>query len=64
MEIEVNGRAGLEVAIRNFRKKAQREGLVKELRARKNYKKPSEKKKERLKENIARRRRARRGELF
>lgn len=64
MEIAVNGRSNLEMAIRSLRKKAQKEGLIKESRRRQAYEKPSEEKKRRKKENIARRRRARRGELF
>ncbi|MAZ80585.1 MAG: 30S ribosomal protein S21 [Rickettsiales bacterium] len=64
MEIAVNGRSNLEMAIRSLRKKAQREGLIKDSRRRQAYEKPSEEKKRRKKENIARRRKARRGELF
>lgn len=64
MEIAVNGRSNLEMAIRSLRKKAQREGLIKDLRRRQAYEKPSEEKKRRKKENIAKRKKARRGELF
>jgi|TARA_Y100000389_G_C17468380_1_gene527869 small subunit ribosomal protein S21 len=64
LEIAVNGRSNLEMAIRSLRKKAQREGLIKDSRRRQAYEKPSEEKKRRKKENIARRRKARRGELF
>lgn len=64
MEIAVNGRSNLEMAIRSLRKKAQREGLIKDLRRRQAYEKPSEEKKRRRKENIAKRRKARRGEIF
>ena len=64
MEIAVNGRSNLEMAMRSLRKKAQREGLIKEARRRQAYEKPSERKKRVKKENIARRRRVRRGEIF
>jgi len=64
LEIAVNGRSNLEMAIRSLRKKAQREGLIKDSRRRQAYEKPSEEKKRRKKENIARRTKARRGELF
>ena len=37
MDVVVQGRSNIEMAIRTFRKKAQREGLVKEARRRKAY---------------------------
>ncbi len=49
MEIAVNGRSNLEMAIRSLRKKAQREGLIKDSRRRQAYEKPSEEKKRRKK---------------
>ncbi len=64
MEVVVQGKSNLEVAIRVFRKKAQKEGLVKEARRRKAHEKPSEKKKRRAEESIARKKKARRGEFF
>lgn len=64
MEVTVQGRSNIEVAIRNFRKKTQKEGLVKEARRRKAYEKPSVKKKRKLEENITRRKKARRGEYY
>ena len=63
MEIIVQGKSNLEMAIRAFRKKTQKEGLVKEARRRKAYEKPSEKVKRKREENIARRKKARRGEF-
>lgn len=64
MEVVVHGRTNVEMAIRAFRKKTQKEGLVKEARRRKAYEKPSEEKKRRIEENITRRKKARRGEFF
>ncbi len=64
MEVTVHGRSNLEMAIRTFRKKTQKEGLVKEARRRKAFEKPSEKIKRRIDESIARRKKARRGEYF
>ncbi|OFW86022.1 MAG: 30S ribosomal protein S21 [Alphaproteobacteria bacterium RIFCSPLOWO2_01_FULL_40_26] len=63
MEIVVHGKANVEMAIRTFRKKTQREGLVKEARRRKAYEKPSERIKRRKDESVARRKKARRGEI-
>lgn len=64
MEVTVHGRSNIEMAIRTFRKKTQKEGLVKEARRRKAHEKPSVKKKRRLEENITRRKKARRGEFY
>ncbi|MCE2687047.1 MAG: 30S ribosomal protein S21 [Rickettsiales bacterium] len=64
MQVTVNGKNNLEVAIRAFRKKAQKDGLVKEARRRKAYEKPSEAKKRRIEENITRKKKARKGEFF
>lgn len=63
MEITVNGKSGLEMAIRTFRKKTLKEGLIKEARRRKAHEKPCEKIKRRKEESIVRRRKARRGEI-
>lgn len=60
MEVTVHGRSNVEMAIRTFRKKTQKEGLVKEARRRKAHEKPSEAKKRRLQENIARNKKNRR----
>lgn len=64
MDVVVQGRSNIEMAIRTFRKKAQKEGLVKEARRRKAYEKPSEMKKRKREENITRRKKARRGEFY
>jgi len=64
MQVTVSGKNNLEVAIRAFRKKAQKDGLVKEARRRKAYEKPSEAKKRRIEENITRKKKARKGEFF
>ena len=64
MEVLVHGKGNLEMAIRTFRKKAQKEGIVKDARRRKAYEKPSEKIKRRKEESIARRKKARRGEHY
>ncbi len=63
MDVTVHGKGNLEMAIRAFRKKAQKEGVVKEARRRKAYEKPSEKVKRRREENIARKKKARKGEI-
>ena len=48
------------MAIRTFRKKTQKEGLIKEARRRKAYEKPSEEKKRRSQESLARTKKSRR----
>ena len=50
------------MAIRSFRKKTQKEGLVKEARRRKAHEKPSEKVKRKKEESISRKKKAKRGE--
>lgn len=62
MEVTVHGKSNIEMAIRSFRKKTQKEGVVKEARRRKAYEKPSEKYKRKAEESIARKKKARRGE--
>ncbi len=62
MQVTINGRSNLEMAIRVFRKKTQKEGIIKEARRRKAYEKPSEAKKRRIEENITRKKRSRKGE--
>jgi len=59
MDVTVHGRGNLEMAIRAFRKKTQKEGLVKEARRRKAYEKPSEKKKRKTEEAISRKKKKR-----
>ena len=52
--IEVQVRNGnLEKAMRVLKKKVQKEGIVKELKMRQYFEKPSEKKRRKKKENIA-----------
>lgn len=62
MEIQIGNKSNLEMAIRSFRKRTQKEGLIKEARRRKAYEKPSERIKRRKEESVIRRKRARRGE--
>jgi small subunit ribosomal protein S21 len=62
MQVTITGRGNLEMAIRTFRKKTQKEGIIKEARRRKAYEKPSEEKKRRIEENITRKKRSRKGE--
>lgn len=50
----------LEVGIRIFRKKTQKEGIIKESRRRTEYEKPSEKRKRKIKECISRSKRKKR----
>ena len=54
MSIEIEVRRGnLEQAMRVLKKKVQKEGIVKELKMRQYFEKPSEKKRRKKKENIA-----------
>ena len=54
MSITVEVRKGnVEQAMRVLKRKVQKEGLIKELRARQSYEKPSAKKRRKKKENIA-----------
>ena len=64
MDVIVHGKGSLEMAIRTFRKKTQKEGLVKEARRRKAYEKPSEEVKRRREESIARKKKARKGDSY
>ena len=62
MEVSVHGK-NVEGAIRAFRKKTQKDGVVKESRLRNNgFEKPSRRKKRKKEESIIRRRKARKGE--
>lgn len=60
MQVTVANKSHLEMAIRNFRKKTQKEGLIKEARRRKAFEKPSEAKKRRKQESLARTKKSRR----
>jgi small subunit ribosomal protein S21 len=54
LSIEIEVRKGnLEQAMRVLKRKIQKEGIVKELKMRQYYEKPSEKKRRKKKENIA-----------
>ena len=46
--IEIGQGESLEKALRRFKKKIEREGILKQLKARKHYEKPSEKKRKQL----------------
>jgi len=48
-EIEVKKGESLESALHRFKMKMQREGILREVRERKHYEKPSEKKRRRIK---------------
>ena len=63
MEVLVQGKNGLEMAIRVFRKKTQKEGLVKESRRRNEFEKPSKKIKRKQDESISRKKKALKGEV-
>ena len=62
MEVTIQGKNGIEMAIRVFRKKTQKEGLVKESRRRTEFEKPSKKIKRKQDESVSRRKKARKGE--
>ena len=62
MEVTIQGKNGIEMAIRVFRKKTQKEGLVKESRRRNEFEKPSKKIKRKQDESVSRRKKARKGE--
>jgi ribosomal protein S21 len=62
MEVTIQGKNGIEMAIRVFRKKTQKEGLVKESRRRNEFEKPSKEIKRKQDESVARRKKARKGE--
>ena len=54
VQVIIGDQNKLEMGIRIFRKKTQKEGIIKESRRRVEYEKPSEKKKRKLKECISR----------
>ena len=47
--VEVRGNEPLEKALRRFKRKIEREGILKLIKARKHYEKPSERKRKRKK---------------
>lgn len=59
LQVMVGDQNRLEVALRIFKKKIQKEGLIKEARRRAEYEKPSEKRKRKRKESISRSKRKR-----
>jgi small subunit ribosomal protein S21 len=48
-EVEVKRDEPFEAALRRFKKKIEQEGILKEIRDRKHYEKPSERKRKRIK---------------
>ena len=52
--VAVNDQTKLDSAIRIFRKKGQKEGLIKEARRRKEYEKPCDKRRRKKQESISR----------
>ena len=62
MEVLVHGKNNIEMAISAFRKKAQKDGLVKEARRRNEFEKPSKKIQRKRDESIVRKKKARKGE--
>ncbi|HLD77133.1 MAG TPA: 30S ribosomal protein S21 [Rickettsiales bacterium] len=59
MQVAISGK-NLEMGIKIFRKKTQKEGIIKEARLRQAFEKPSEKKKRKIEENIARKKKNKR----
>ncbi len=56
--VEVRGDETLEKALRRFKRLLEREGILKALKARKHYEKPSERKRREMRQAISRRARA------
>lgn len=54
VEVLISDQNKVEMAIRIFKKKGQKEGIIKEARRRKEYEKPSVKKRRKLEESFAR----------
>lgn len=54
VDVLVTDQNKLESSLRQFKKKTQKEGIIKEARARLEFEKPSERKKRKRKESIAR----------
>ena len=54
VKVLVTDQNKIDMAIRTIKRKIQKEGLVKEAKIRMEYEKPSEKRKRKIKENIAR----------
>lgn len=62
MQVAITGR-NLELGIKSFRKKTQKEGIIKEARRRKAYEKPSEKRKRKIEDSISRKKKGKRVEF-
>jgi len=62
MEVSIHGK-NFEGAIRAFRKKTQKDGVVKDCRRYAEFEKPSKKKKRKRDESVNRRRKLRKGEF-
>ncbi|MFT6106411.1 MAG: small subunit ribosomal protein S21 [Rickettsiales bacterium] len=60
MQVVINNKGHLEMAIRSFRKKTQKEGIIKEARRRQAFEKPSEENKRKKEESLAKTKRSRR----
>ena len=56
--VEVRGDEPLEKALRRFKRLIEREGILKTLKARKHYEKPSERKRREMRQAISRRARS------
>ena len=50
--IQIRDNEPLEKALRRFKKKIEREGVIKEVKARKHYEKPSVKKRRKIREAV------------
>lgn len=59
VQVIITDQNKVEMGIRIFRKKTQKEGIIKESRRRVEYEKPSEKRKRKIKEGISRSKRKR-----
>jgi len=57
--VEIGDNEPLEKALRRFKKKIEREGIIKQLKARKHYEKPSEAKRRKMRESRSKSRRNR-----
>ena len=59
VQVIITDQNKVEMGIRIFRKKTQKEGIIKESRRRVEYEKPSERRKRKIKEGISRSKRKR-----
>jgi len=55
--IQIRDNEPLEKALRRFKKKIEREGVIKEVKARKHYEKPSVKKRRKIREAVKKKKR-------